>query len=107
MFEETLGHKTKEGKPFLQLFKELGIISGIKVDKVRNYATYNRLPQLIHFFFFRQGVKNLAGTNGETYTQGHDDLDKRCAKYYEMGCRFAKWCVYLHLNNTLGVYPLV
>jgi len=79
MFEETLGHKTKDGKPFLQLFKELGIVAGIKVDK---------------------GVKNLSGTNGETYTQGHDDLDKRCAKYYEMGCRFAKWRAVLKIGAT-------
>jgi len=43
-------------------------------------------------------VKPLAGTNGETYTQGHDDLDKRCAKYYEMGCRFAKWRAVLKIG---------
>ena len=38
-----------------------------------------------------QGVKPLPGTDGETVTQGIDDLDKRCAQYYEAGARFAKW----------------
>eukprot|EP01122_Echinamoeba_exundans_P016216 TRINITY_DN814_c1_g2_i2.p1 TRINITY_DN814_c1_g2~~TRINITY_DN814_c1_g2_i2.p1 ORF type:complete len:358 (-),score=136.14 TRINITY_DN814_c1_g2_i2:55-1128(-) len=77
MFEETLHHGTKAGKNFVKLLQELNIVPGIKVDK---------------------GVKNLSGTNGETTTQGHDDLDKRCAKYYEMGCRFAKWRAVLKIG---------
>ncbi len=35
----------------------------------------------------------MRGTVGETYTQGFDDLDVRCAKYYANGARFAKWHV--------------
>lgn len=46
-----------------------------------------------------QGIKNLSGTDGETTTQGHDDLDKRCAKYYEQGCRFAKWRAVLKIGE--------
>ena len=37
------------------------------------------------------GAKPLYGTNGETVTQGIDNLDKRCAEYYKLGARFAKW----------------
>jgi len=77
MFEETLNHCTKDGKNFITLLKELGIVPGIKVDK---------------------GIKTLPGTNGETTTQGLDDLDKRCQKYYEMGCRFAKWRAVLKIG---------
>lgn len=40
-----------------------------------------------------KGVVPLAGTDGETVTQGLDDLGKRCAEYYKAGARFAKWCV--------------
>jgi fructose-bisphosphate aldolase class I len=78
LFEETLKHGTKDGKKFLTVLKELNIIPGIKVDK---------------------GVKNLAGTDGETTTQGHDDLDKRCAAFYEQGCRFAKWRAVLKIGD--------
>jgi fructose-bisphosphate aldolase class I len=78
LFEETLKHGTKDGKKFLTHLKELGIAAGIKVDK---------------------GVKTLAGTDGETTTQGHDDLDKRCAAFYEQGCRFAKWRAVLKIGN--------
>lgn len=38
-----------------------------------------------------KGVKAISGTDGETVTQGITDLGARCAKYYAMGARFAKW----------------
>ena len=47
-----------------------------------------------------KGVVKLSCTNGETTTQGLDDLDKRCAQYYKDGCRFSKW------RNTLNIGPL-
>lgn len=79
LFEETLYQKTSGGKPFVQVLKEGGVLPGIKVDK---------------------GTVELAGTNGETTTQGLDDLGKRCAKYYEAGARFAKWRAVLKIGPT-------
>ena len=40
-------------------------------------------------------MKELFGAeNGESTTQGLDDLDKRCKEYKAAGCDFAKWrCV--------------
>ena len=55
-----------------EILRKAGIIVGIKVDK---------------------GTVELAGTDGEVVVQGHDDLAKRCQKYYAAGARFAKWCV--------------
>jgi len=78
-FEETLYQQTKDGKPFVDILKENGMIPGIKVDK---------------------GVKPLYGTNGETVTQGMDGLGDRCKKYYEQGARFAKWRAVLHINDS-------
>uniref|UniRef100_A0A8C7YAV1 fructose-bisphosphate aldolase n=1 Tax=Oryzias sinensis TaxID=183150 RepID=A0A8C7YAV1_9TELE len=49
LFHETMYQKTDDGKPFPQYLKERGMVVGIKVDK---------------------GVVPLAGTNGETTTQG-------------------------------------
>ena len=77
MYEETLEQKTKEGKPFLELLKEKGIIPGIKVDK---------------------GTAVIGGTNDETATTGIDGLGDRCKKYYSMGCRFAKWRAVLKIG---------
>lgn len=33
----------------------------------------------------------LPGSDGETTTQGLDNLGARCAQYYKQGARFAKW----------------
>ena len=52
-----------------------------------------------------KGVKPLSGTNGETVTQGIDDLDTRCKNYYEKGARFAKWRAVLHIKDVVGATP--
>ncbi|KAG4402553.1 hypothetical protein GLYMA_02G222400v4 [Glycine max] len=77
LFEETLYQSTAAGKPFVNVLKEAGVLPGIKVDK---------------------GTVELAGTNGETTTQGLDGLGQRCAKYYEAGARFAKWRAVLKIG---------
>ncbi|KAL5545919.1 hypothetical protein UlMin_005606 [Ulmus minor] len=79
LFEETLYQKTAAGKPFVEVLKEGGVLPGIKVDK---------------------GTVELAGTNGETTTQGLDGLAQRCQKYYEAGARFAKWRAVLNIGPT-------
>jgi fructose-bisphosphate aldolase, class I len=50
-------------------------------------------------------VKILPGTNGETVTQGIDDLDARCQRYYQAGARFAKWRAVLHIKDCIGATP--
>ncbi|KAI9110829.1 hypothetical protein K1719_018267 [Acacia pycnantha] len=79
LFEETLYQKTAAGKPFVEVLKEGGVLPGIKVDK---------------------GTVELAGTNGETTTQGLDGLAQHCQKYYEAGARFAKWRAVLKIGPT-------
>lgn len=79
LFEETLYQKTSDGKPFVQVLEENNVIPGIKVDT---------------------GVVELAGTNGETTTQGFDSLGARCQKYYKAGARFAKWRAVLKIGPT-------
>ncbi len=77
MYEETLEQKTADGKPFLELLKEKGVIPGIKVD---------------------MGTVPIGGTDNETATTGIDKLGERCKKYYSMGCRFAKWRAVLKIG---------
>ncbi|KAI9115645.1 hypothetical protein K1719_013314 [Acacia pycnantha] len=79
LFEETLYQKTASGKPFVEVLEENGVVPGIKVDK---------------------GIVELAGTNGETTTQGFDSLGSRCAQYYKAGARFAKWRAVLKIGPT-------
>jgi fructose-bisphosphate aldolase class I len=84
LFEETLYQTLDNGKTVAEQLKSKGISIGIKVDK---------------------GIKPLAGTNGECVTQGIDDLDTRCAKYYAAGARFAKWRAVLHIKDVIGATP--
>ncbi|KAL6780827.1 FBA6 [Auxenochlorella protothecoides x Auxenochlorella symbiontica] len=77
LFEETLYQNANDGTPFAKILKDLGMIPGIKVDA---------------------GVVPLPGTDGETETQGLDNLGKRCAKYYQQGARFAKWRAVLKIG---------
>uniref|UniRef100_A0A3P9AJB7 Fructose-bisphosphate aldolase n=1 Tax=Esox lucius TaxID=8010 RepID=A0A3P9AJB7_ESOLU len=78
-FHETLYQKTDAGKTFPEHVKSRGWVVGIKVDK---------------------GVVPLAGTNGETTTQGLDGLYERCAQYKKDGCDFAKWRCVLKITST-------
>jgi len=41
----------------------------------------------------------IGGTDDETTTQGLDGLGARCAEYYKMGCRFAKWRAVLKIGE--------
>ncbi|CAL0317426.1 unnamed protein product [Lupinus luteus] len=77
LFEETLYQNASDGTPFVLLLQQNGVIPGIKVDK---------------------GVVELAGTNGETTTQGLDSLGARCQQYYKAGARFAKWRAVLKIG---------
>ena len=76
-YEETLLDKKSDGSLLIQPLLDTNIVVGIKVDK---------------------GVKPLYGTAGETVTQGIDDLDIRCKKYYDAGARFAKWRAVLKID---------
>merc|ERR1712087_600106 len=78
LFEETLYQDSKEGKPFVDLLNEAGIIPGIKVDT---------------------GLKPLCGAgDGETWCSGLDGLYDKCVLHYAKGARFAKWRTALRID---------
>ena len=80
LYDETFWQKTDDGRRFVDVIKDAGVIPGIKADK---------------------GVVTLLGTNDETTTQGLDDLGKRMKNYYENGARFAKWRCVLKIGDGL------
>ncbi|KAI2795604.1 hypothetical protein BLOT_016164 [Blomia tropicalis] len=79
LHEETIGQNDDKGKPLIESLKSKSIIAGIKVDK---------------------GLVPLLGTNGESATQGLDDLKQRCDQFYKAGCRFAKWRAVLKIGEN-------
>jgi fructose-bisphosphate aldolase class I len=70
LFDETMYQKTKDGRSFVDLLKQAGIVPGIKVD---------------------EGAKPMPAFPGEKVTEGLDHLRERLTKYFELGARFAKW----------------
>lgn len=80
LYDETIHQKTKDGRPFLQVLADAGIIPGIKVDK---------------------GAKPLPAFPGEKVTEGLDGLRDRLAEYAGMGLRFAKWRAVIPIDAQL------
>jgi len=78
LFDETIRQQTADGKPFVTVLTQAGIIPGIKVDT---------------------GTSELAGHRGETVTDGLDGLRDRLAEYAELGARFAKWRAVLSIGD--------
>ena len=79
MFEETLYQSCAKGTQFVDILKSQGILPGIKVDT---------------------GLQELPTLDGETSTQGLDNLGARCEAYYKQGARFAKWRAVLRISES-------
>lgn len=80
LFDETIRQKTKDGRMFVDLLKQAGIVPGIKVD---------------------EGAHALAGFPGEKVTDGLDGLRERLAEYYKEGARFAKWRAVITIGDGI------
>jgi fructose-bisphosphate aldolase class I len=80
LYDETIRQAGSDGTPFPELLAGLGMIPGIKVDT---------------------GAKPLAGSPGETVTEGLDGLRERLAEYSELGARFAKWRAVIAIGDRL------
>ena len=80
LFDETIRQKSAAGRPFVEMLREAGIIPGIKVDT---------------------GAKDMAGFPGEKVTEGLDGLRERCAEYYKLGARFAKWRAVITIGERI------
>lgn len=78
LYEETLFQNAADGTPFPQMLAAKGIVPGIKVDK---------------------GAKPLAGSEGETITEGLDGLRDRLIEYRKAGARFAKWRAVINIDD--------
>ncbi|MBV8661858.1 MAG: fructose-bisphosphate aldolase class I, partial [Hyphomicrobiales bacterium] len=80
LFDETIRQSTRDGRPFVKVLAEAGIIPGIKVD---------------------MGAKDLAGHPNEKITEGLDGLRARLQEYVGMGARFAKWRGVFAINDRI------
>ncbi len=80
LFDETIRQQAADGTPLVEVLDRNGIIAGIKVDK---------------------GAKPLAGSPGETVTEGLDGLRDRLGEYVKLGARFTKWRAVIAIGDGL------
>ncbi len=76
--DETFRQHIRAGRTFPVALRELGMMAGIKVDT---------------------GTRPLAGTRGETITEGLDGLLPRLRECAELGAQFAKWRAVLRIGS--------
>ena len=80
LFDETIRQKTRDGRTFVEVLEQQGIIPGIKVDK---------------------GAKAMANFPGEKITEGLDGLRERLTEYRQLGARFAKWRAVIAIGDGI------
>ena len=78
LFDETVRQTADDGRSFVKLLAESGIVSGIKVDT---------------------GATPLAAAMGERITEGLDGLRARLDEYRKLGARFAKWRAVIEIGE--------
>ncbi|MEM9274713.1 MAG: class I fructose-bisphosphate aldolase [Cyanobacteria bacterium P01_F01_bin.143] len=80
LYDETIRQSTLDGKSFVAVMQDNGMIPGIKVDT---------------------GAKELAQRPNEKVTEGLDGLRDRIKEYYDMGARFAKWRAVITIGESI------
>ena len=80
LYDETIRQSAADGTPLVTVLESQNILPGIKVDT---------------------GAKPLAGSDGETVTEGLDGLTDRVAEYAELGARFAKWRAVIEIGESI------
>jgi fructose-bisphosphate aldolase class I len=80
MHDETIRQQASNGKQLVDIVLDEKILPGIKVDS---------------------GARPLAGSEGETVTEGLDGLRERLQEYRAIGARFAKWRAVFRVTDQL------
>ena len=80
LFDETLRQRADDGRPFVNVLKDNGVVPGIKVDA---------------------GTVPLAGAPDERITEGLDGLRQRLDEYRSLGARFTKWRAVITIGDGL------
>lgn len=87
LYEETLKDTTRDGRKFVDVLREGGMLVGIKVDS---------------------GLVPLVEGSSETVTKGLEDLAERLVEYKKYGAVFTKWrAAYVIGNGTPSEVAIV
>ena len=79
LFDETVRQRADDGRRFVEVLTDSGIVPGIKVD---------------------EGTTPLAKAPGEHIAEGRDGLRERLEEYRRLGARFAKWRAVIAIGDA-------
>lgn len=80
MYDETIRQHASDGRTFVSVLQDAGIVPGIKVD---------------------QGTIPMPDSPDEKLTKGIDGLPQRLKEYFDLGARFAKWRAVITISDNL------
>jgi len=80
LFDETIRQSAADGTSFVDVLRQRGVLSGIKVDA---------------------GAKPLPGAPDEKVTEGLDGLRARLDEYRKLGATFTKWRAVITIGDGL------
>lgn len=79
LYDETIRQSSTNGRPFVDMLNERGVLPGIKVDL---------------------GTEAMDAEGGDLVTNGLDGLAERLAAYAAMGAKFTKWRAVFSITET-------
>lgn len=79
LYDETFRQNASDGKPFVALLQEKGVLPGIKVD---------------------EGTTAMEGSPNEKVTKGLAGLPPRLKEYAALGAKFAKWRAVITIDDA-------
>ena len=80
LYDETIRQDASDGRSFVELLNDVGILPGIKVDT---------------------GAKPLTFASDEKMTEGLDGLRERIEEYVQLGAKFAKWRAVITIGPSI------
>lgn len=82
MYDETIRQSTEDGKSFVSVLQNAGVLPGIKVD---------------------QGTAPDENSPNEKITKGLEGLSERLKEYVSLGAKFAKWRAVITIDKPQGL----
>jgi len=86
LYDETIRQTARDGRSFVEVLEQQGIIPGIKVDK---------------------GAKAMANFPKEKITEGLDGLRDRLTEYRKLRARFAKWRAVIAIDDGIPTHTCI
>src|SRR3989338_2417617 len=81
LYDETIRQSASDGRSFVSVLQQAGVLPGIKVD---------------------QGVKEMDESPNEKVTKGLNGLPDRLKEYAKLGAKFAKWRAVITIAPPAG-----